>query len=413
MATRRRGGADLDDLKAKLGVGPTPAKPAPTPTADDALGAIADEAPVPENDLGDSSAPSPAPKRAAALSPQHSSSLPGSQTPPLASPQPALAKAGPAAAAGAAYGEDYSDSVSELETAPAITIDPNAYDPTIAAPGTRSLTGVLIVALIGIAVGLAFGVVGMGAKQANELQDAINSEALSAKAATEPVTLRITALHQAITDLDTSRFNSDFEAQLRAAMAEGDITLSPATLSRFNTLVAYHEQVGNAMVDYSVATAVLSRQIQEHLALTERENDEIQRLMAGLEDDAKYGVAVDLQRMISNYQAYAEAPEANAYVPMAAERVTYDSLDMTVAGEGDERVETFAVSNSAGDTMNVFVHDLILLERDQLLPPAGRYNAIDRYRQRAARIKESAEAVVGESQPLMSALESAAIPPSN
>lgn len=396
MATRRRGGADLDDLKARLGYGSSSAE-APDPEAAAAAArpvasAAAEEPETPANDgeaAADTSADEPAMEEASAA----------------ADSQPAE----PPSADDAA-GEDYSTAVSDLESTP-MEFDVNAVDAELQAPGGNKMVGLMIAAAASLVVGIAFGAVGSTANFARSLDNAVADDAASAVSLVQPRAERIRTLNAAIQDLDTARFSSDFEAHLRTAMADGELGASATALGQLNALMGYDEGASRDLVDFVVASNHVSRLVQRHLALTERDRAEIDRLMEGAADNREYGVAVALETMIANYQSFVEDPAANPFTPLPGERVSFDSLEMVVEGEGDEQREFYDVTNAAGESMRVAVHDLIALERAQLLPPSTGETALDRYAARAESIKEAVSALTATQAQLLSALEERAAQP--
>lgn len=398
MATRRRGGADLDDLKARLGYGSSSAE-APDPEA-----AAAASKPVEPEEAADDAAAEPA--ETAATEPaaaEVEAGVPESPTPAPAAPRAAAPSV-------AAYGEDYADAVSEVERATE-DFDAHAVDPDLKAPGGNRMVGLIIAAAASLVVGVAFGAVGTTANYARSLDNAVVDDAAAAVSLVQPRAERIRTLHNQIQDLDTSRFNGDFEAHLREAMSDGEIGASAAALGQLNALMGYDEGASRDLVDFVVASNHLSRLVQRHLAMTERDREEIDRLMAGVEDTREFGVAVALESMIARYQAFVEDPDANPFTPIPGERVSFEGLEMVVEGEGDDQREFYDVTNAAGETMRVAVHDLIALERSQLLPPASGETALDRYAGRAATIKEAVSALTVTQAQLLSALEERAAQP--
>lgn len=372
MATRRRGGADLDDLKARLGYAGSSSK------ADEAEASADAESSAAETEAAGTVEADDAPAAEPAATPE----------PPAPVADEAPGAPAPAAAASEAmpYGEDYANAVSELESAAPVVLDANAVDPELKAPN-NTLTGVLIAAVVALLVGVAFGAVGSTSNQARKIANAMTQEADAAAGVIRPNATKLSDLNGRVADLDVSALQPDFQTFLSEAYAEGDLALSPVQLTGFSTLMSFDEAASRDLLSYAVGTNHLSSLVTTHLALTERDSDELARLMEGRADTANYGVAIELERILASYQSFVEDPEENPFQPILAERVTYAGLDVRVEGDGDNQREFYDVRNSAGEEMPVLVHDLVLLEREQLLPPSTGETALDRYQARAEQIQ--------------------------
>lgn len=389
MATRRRGGADLDDLKARLGYGSSSADP-PAPRDEDSA----------SEELEAQDDP-------AAEEPEEPANA-GSVLDELEAKARALHSSAPAPAAPAARAmdeEDYSNAVSNVESEAGFSYDANATDPTLQAPGGKSLTGVVIAAVAALLLGVAFGAVGTTANYARSLDNQIIADATAARTAVQPRAERIRTLRASVGDLTIETYSADFDAHLRTAMAEGEIGLPAAALSSISALMAYDDRLSGDLVNFVVQSNLLSQLIQRHLALTERDREEIDRLLAGAADPRSYGVAIDLNRSVAQFQAFVADPDANPFTPMRAERVSYESLEMVVQGEGEQQRELYAVTNAAGERMEVLIHDLVLLDREQMLPPASGETALQRYVARAANIQQTVDALVATQSDLITKLE--------
>ena len=374
MATRRRGGADLDDLKARLGYAGSPSKAEEAEAPADAESSAAET-----EDAGTAEA-ADAPAAAPAATPEPHA--PVAEEAPSAPAPPAAA----AASEAMPYGEDYANAVSELESAAPVVLDANAVDPELKAPN-NTLTGVLIAAVVALLVGVAFGAVGSTSNQARKIANAMTQEADAAAAVIRPNATKLSELNGRVADLEVSALQPDFQTFLSEAYAAGDLALSPVQLTGFSTLMSFDEAASRDLLSYAVGTNHLSSLVTTHLALTERDSEELARLMEGRADTANYGVAIELERILASYQSFVEDPEANPFQPILAERVTYAGLDVRVEGDGDNQREFYDVRNSAGEEMPVLVHDLVLLEREQLLPPSTGETALDRYQARAEQIQ--------------------------
>lgn len=397
MATRRRGGADLDDLKARLGYGSSSADP-PAPRDEDSGSEEVDAQEDPSAEVPEAAEP-PASEGASALD-------------ELEVQARALHSSAPAPAPTAMDEEDYANAVSNVEDDAAFSYDANATDPTLQAPGSKSLTGVMIAAVAALLLGVAMGAVATTANFARTLENQIIADATAASTAVQPRATRIRTLRASIGDLTVDTYSADFDAHLRTAMAEGEIGLPAAALGSISALMAYDERLSSDLVNFVVQSNLLSQLIQRHLALTERDREEIDRLVAGAADTRSYGVAIDLNRSVAAFQAFVSDPDANPYTPMRGERVSFESLDMVVEGEGEQQRELYSVTNAAGEPMPVLIHDLVLLDREQLLPPATGETALQRYTARAANIQQTVDALVATQNDLITQLdERGAAPP--
>ncbi|MCB9532174.1 MAG: hypothetical protein H6700_10445 [Myxococcales bacterium] len=380
MATRR-GAANLDDLKARLGY----AEPAAgEPSALDATpGAGSEDA------ADDDAAPAAAPTASAPT------------------PAPAPQRAQPAAPT-PALEEDYSNAVSTADVR-AFEFDANAVDPTIKAPASGSLVATAIAAATALIIGLVAGIAGVTSNSARKLENAATDEATAMLDRVRPVAAMLTSLDADVASIPAdTEFRADFQERLAAAYS-GDVrALDAGYITNAATLMIRDESLGRHLVEYSISSQLLAAQVDRHLQACERDADEIQRLQAGLADSSNYGVAVELESQLNRFQAFAGDPDSNPFQPIGGERVTYDTLDMIIEGDGAARREYYQVTNAAGEPMRVLVHDLVLMQREQLLPPVSRENALDRYRARTALIKELLSNVTSQQAELVSDLEQVA-----
>lgn len=366
VATRRRGAANLDDLKAKLGY----TEPTPSDDADSS----ADEVVESSDAAVDLDAAEATPATDAAT------------TAPAPVPMPAAAA--PTFSAPAPMSEDYSNAVSEVETE-TYDFDPNAVDPTIKAPASKALVATTIAAVVAALVGIAIGGIGVANNTVRQMENASIRDAQVINETIRPIAGELTALDAAVSGMPADvQYHAAFEEALREAYGDDRPVLDPGLVSGAKTLIVRNDQIGRQLVEYAVATSFLGSMVDRHLRSTAHDMDEIERLQAGLSDEANYGIAIEMETLLARFQAFVADPAANPFTPISAERVTYASLEVQVQGEGDAQREFYNVTTATGEEIPVLIHDLVVLPREQLLPPVSNENALDRYKARAAQIKE-------------------------
>ena len=418
MATRRRGGADLDDLKARLGLSDD--ADAPSGSSTDASSDAADES----DDASDASDASGEESDPLASSPL--ASAPGAPAPiaapvapkPAPAPAPAPRPAAPAAPAARASAPADDDEAAfargESDEKYEFNFDPNAYDPTLKAPG-RSVTGfVIIISVLCIGLGTVMGLgLGLGNEKRMLVNDTIaNSGRVLERV--EGVATRLTELNTRVASLPVeSTYNQEFQDLLTASFTEGAPVFDGASLATAGSVLANDPRVTSPLLEYAVETATLAGLVRTHLELTALDNDAIQRELAGNADAANYGIAFSLDMVLNGYNAsIAENP--TPYQPPASERVTFENLDTVMIpadAPPEQQVAAYNVVNSAGAPIQVPVHDLLVLPRAQLLPSITDDTPIFRYRQRAARIKGLLNDVVLAQQDIVSGLRDMAEQP--
>lgn len=364
VATRRRGAANLDDLKAKLGY----TEPTPSDDAD----ASADEATETAEAADSSDAAGEAPSQDAVTT----------------APAPMPAPVDPIAPAAVAASEDYSNVVSEVETE-TYEFDANAVDPSIKAPASKTLVATAIAAIVAALVGVAIGGIGVANNTVRQMENASIQDAQVINETIRPIASKLTGLDAQVSGMPADvQYHAAFDEALRAAYGEDRPVLDPGLVSGAKTLIVRNDQIGRQLVEYAVATSFLGSMVDRHLRSTAHDMEEIERLQAGLEDEANYGIAIEMETLLARFQAFVADPEASPFTPISAERVTYDSLEVQVQGEGDAQREFYNVTTATGEEIPVLIHDLVVLPREQLLPPVSNENALDRYKARAAQIKE-------------------------
>lgn len=369
MATRRRGAASLDDLKARLGYSePNEA----VPDSEDATEVDAEATEGVESEVPEAEAPAPE----------------------------------AAAPTGDLFDEDYSAAVAE-EAASDFTYDPNQVDETIKAPASKTLLATILAAAAALVLGVVIGVIGTTNNTVRSLENATTADAGAVLEAVRPVAAALNTLDGDLSAIPAeTRYSPEFEDRLRTTYTGGELpVLDPGLVAAAKTLMVVNDSLGRQLVEYAVATNFLSSTVERHLRTTEVDAEEIAALQAGTEDTTNYGIAIEFETLLNRFQMFIQDAEANPFSPIAAERVTYENLDMIVQGEDDEQREFYAVTTATGDRINVLIHDLVLLPRDQLLPPISSGNALDRYRSRATQIKELAAEVTGMQADLLAQLE--------
>lgn len=384
MATRRRGAASLDDLKAKLGYADSGEDAAESGTPEGET--------TPDGGEGDAAETSEAPAAAAST------------------PAPAASTARPAAATRPAFeDEDYSAAVAETPTPETMSLPPVAEDVALVAPMSRNLTATIIAAAVALLLGVALGIIGVSNNTVRKMENAAIGDAQSMLDAIRPVSSALTSLDNDLSTLPANvEYTPAFEDRLREAYGSSRPVIDPAALNGAKTLLVRNEPLARQLVEYAIATSFLGSLVDRHLRATQADDEEIQRLQAGIVDEKNYAIAIEFEQQLAKFQAFAQDPDANPFQPVTAERVTYDDLEMVVRGEGEARREFYTVKTATGESIEVLVHDLVMLPRDQLLPPVSNENALDRYRARAAQIKEYVANTAAMQSALISQLDEVA-----
>lgn len=392
MATRRRGAASLDDLKAKLGY----TEPSADNPAVDGDAAAVDE--TAGDDDGDGDAASVG-----------ASGLGASR---LGAPAGTGASTAARGSAAPPNDEDYSDAISEADAHQTYEYDPNAVDPSIKAPVGKPLVATLIAAAVALVIGVLIGGIGVANNTVRKLENASIADAQRMLDVVRPVSTTLTAIEADLAGIPAeTTYSPQFEERLRAAYGDTRPQLDPTLIANAKTLMVRNERLGRQLVEYAIATSFLGSVVDRHLRATQVDAEEIQRLEAGIADTANYAVAIEFETLFNRFQAFMQDPAANPFQPIVAERVTYENLEMSVQGEGDSRREYYTVRTATGEALQVLIHDLVLLPRDQLLPPVSSENALDRYRNRAAQIKELSAQAVALQAALLTGLEDVANTP--
>lgn len=288
-----------------------------------------------------------------------------------------------------------------------VTFDPNAFDPTLKAPG-RSIAGfVAVVSVVCIALGV---VVGLGLGLGNEKRSLVNttiSSATNVLGRVEGVAEKLTDLNARVQSLPVeSTYNQEFEDTLAAAYTGEAPIFDGNSLVLAGSVLAYDARVTSPLLDYAMKTNLLANLVRTHMEMTAMEREAIQTEIAGNADSANYGIAYSLEGVLSAYNATLEENPA-PYQPVTAERVSFQTLEQIMIppdARPEDQVAAYTVTNSAGAEIQVPIHDLLVLPRAQLLPAISDDTPLTRYRRRAARIKSLLNDLVVQQQDIVSGL---------
>lgn len=329
----------------------------------------------------------------------------GSAVPPAASAggAPAPAYVPPSDDAGI-FDEDYSQAVAEEET---FNYDPHQTDKDIKPPASKTFMATLLACAATLILGLVVGVVGTANNTSRALENATTADAGTVLDAVRPVASRLGLLNADLSAMPAeSTYVAGFEDRLRGEYTGQDLpVVDPALIASAKTLMVFNDVLGRQLIEYAVATSYLASTVERHLRSTSADTDEIGSLQAASADATNYGIAIEFETLLGRFQSFIENAEENPFTPIAAERVTYENLVMVIEGEGDEQREFYTVTTATGDTINVLIHDLVLMPTEQLLPPVSSENALDRYLARAGQIKELLTQVTAMQTELQSQLE--------
>jgi hypothetical protein len=405
VATRRRGGADLDDLKARLGIGEEGDGGA-TEGADDAsdaadAGAEADDAVAAPsfslNKPADAAASVAAPTPAA--TPAAAAGAPAAVRP--AAPAPAPAPAPRPAAAPARAASDEEDFSARVTDDSAVVFDPNAFDPSIKAPGVKSLVPFLVIgalcAMGGIVGGLALGLGASERRLANERIDGANNIVEPLRA----VSREISELNGQIMAFPVeTTYSAEFDAALRAAYGETPPVVGGDVVARAGAMLSTDPVLSRRLIDFSNRTAFMAQFVQSHLNITAAEQAAIDAELAGNAATAQYGFVFDFVDTVNRYNAStgADGAEAVPFEPGGALRVTYETLETTMlpadAAPADQ-MPHIAVTAPDGSVNQVPVYNLLRIDAAALQTGPQLSTALQRYVQRSTYIKSEIAEMAG------------------
>ena len=399
VATRRRGGADLDDLKARLGLNAPESAPAPAADEDGDAPTVVTAGPNAESDEAD--APSEVVAAAPAAAPP--AALAAAPAPPKA-PAPAPALADNADAEPKLDTASFATAVSDAESATFDAIDPNATEDGLKAPGSGAPVALILACIVSLVAGAALG---LAAASGNEVRKLVNAQVTSAEqtvAAIQPIADTLRTLNADLAGIIAENgYEADFETTLRAVYGDTRPVVDSAEVTAAGPLLAYDGTTSRLFVSYAISTQFLSELVSTHLRKTERDLAEIQREIAAVEDTRGVGIAFSFDEMVGQFNALFDDPEL-VWQPLGGERVSFESLDVQTEGEGDEARRFYTVESFGGEEIEVPVHDLVVLPRQQLLPEITTETPLLRYRARAAQIKEVLSMVVEQQEDLLTRL---------
>lgn len=375
MATRRRG-ADLSDLKSRLGL---PEKPeqAAEPAPEEAPAAGTEDSPGETASDGGDAAPAAAPAAPAA--------------------RPAAAPAAPAARTAApapADDEDYGAAVSAAEeevafqtTAEDIALDPETIH------GKLPLGLLIAVAATGL-IALVLGYLAGSVFDGRSVVNRQIAEAQRIQPELDALASTLSNVRNQLETIDlTSGVSNDFDRLLQNTWGEGAPMLPARSLTSSRTLMAYDPDLSRDLLNFSVETQLLNALVQQHLRLAERDRDEIQRELAGAEDDRNFAIIFNNDQQLDNFGTFAQADGEEDFTPERGVRVHYESLEIIPRDGGF----AYNVIQMDGREIEVPIYNLVLLPREQLLEGATTDTATNRWGNRARAIAERVSAVA-ESQ---------------
>jgi len=367
-------GAEPGDAAAKPGDAPAaPAfslnKPSDAPTGFEAPSVAATSAPAP----GVPAAPRPAA--------------------PAPAPRPAAAPARTTV-----DDEDFSARVTDDS---AVVFDPNAYDPSIRAPGTKSLIPFLIIGAVcaigGIVGGLALGLGASERRLANERIDGANN-------IVEPlrnVSREISELNGQIMALPVeTTYSAEFDAALRAAYEETPPIVGGDIIARAGAMLSTDPVLSRRLIDFSNRTAFMAQFVQSHLSITAAEQAAIDAELAGNAATAQYGFVFDFVDTVNRYNASTGSDGAAPvpFVPGGALRVTYQSLETTMLpadAPAEAQMPHISVTAPDGSVNQVPVFNLLRVDAAALQTGPQLSTALQRYVQRANYIKVEIADIAG------------------
>lgn len=366
MATRRRGGSDLSDLKAKLGI-----QEAPEPEAqpDEQQGAEA----------GGESAGDAAPD-----APQ------GEAAPEAAYQQPV-------------YDEDYATATSTTEDE-SIKIEDLPDDHDYSSVGDDRIGSFAIFAIAGVLFGIiaALAITTIRGNKAVKAQIAQAEEFVER---TQPISQRITVLKNDLEAMTFDGYSDEFQERLLQDFGASDRLGMPASrLSNYRALLASQSAAGD-IIPFIVNLQALGSQVDRHIELTQRDQSEIERIIEGTTDQTNYAVVYNVQAVQGAYAEYVEDPEEASFTPTSGLRVTLpDSLEIV------ERDDDFfyEIEMPDGDTGTFPIYAVISLPREQLIEGMSSDNAMSRYQRRVERIRSAISDIATQASEVLTTVEEVA-----
>ena len=310
-----------------------------------------------------------------------------------AAPRPAPAPVPRPAAAPARTTVDDEDFSARVTDDAAVVFDPNAYDPSIKAPGTKSLLPFLIIGAVcavgGIVGGLALGLGASERRLANERIDGANN-------IVEPirnVSREISELNGQIMAFPVeTTYSAEFDAALRAAYEETPPIVGGDIIARAGAMLSTDPVLSRRLIDFSNRTAFMAQFVQSHLSITAAEQAAIDAELAGNAASAQYGFVFDFVDTVNRYNASTGADGAAPvpFVPGGALRVTYETLETTMLpadAPAADQMPHISVTAPDGSVNQVPVFNLLRVDAAALQTGPQLSTALQRYVQRANYIK--------------------------
>jgi hypothetical protein len=392
VATRRRGGADLDDLKSRLGL------------ADDAPSSDGPSSDGPESESRDEVLDGESPADSESAAPGTPSSPPSALAAPAAPrPAPQAAAPRPAAPRPAAPAADEDEgrfAAAQSEEIAEISFDPNAYDPSLKIPGQRTGMVVGVAALVALVLGLGVGGVLALGTDGRRVHNERIADAQRVMSRLDPIARKLLELNGRIQPLPAeATFSEEFQQVLAAAYSDGAPVFDGTSLVAAGHVLATDPRATGALLTFAIRTAQLRDLVQQHLQLSAADADSIRRELDGTLDSANYAIMYDFLGAVNAYNGTQQDPPV-PFMPQRAERVTYQSLEM---GEmpGAPEIPAVTVTAANGETGPIPAFNVLILPREQLLPALTSETPLSRYRQRAVRIKEVVNDLAVSQQPML------------
>lgn len=401
MPEDKKSGTGLDDLKARLGLSSVLSKPA---------------------------APKPAPS-------------PPKAPPPAQPPTPEADEAAAREAPAPPREEDYSSAVSTFEEPVLGEGDPrpvysgrfDAIDPSVKAPVSSTtrwalIGGIAVLVLLGLLFGYMMGAAMRERQVANHVIDA----AAEMVSQITPIKERLVAFNEQL-----SNYSNEYSPQLHEVFTDyyssDQSVLSVSSISEARVLMTTGEDLARDLLEFSSETRFLASLVEAHRRKTATDQQLIDQVLSGEEDQRGYAVFFRLGDLIEAYNNYIEDPENVQYSPPFGSVVRYEvPLTMCRNGvcgepeEGQPNEETGNPDEEGGDEeggeeeesvlwefpvedhtgrARVPIHSVLLLSRDQLRANPNEETALTRYSARVQNIRSRLQILLALQEQLLNELE--------
>lgn len=366
MATRRRGGSDLSDLKAKLGIQEAP-EPEPQPEAQPEA-AEAQAAEEGGESAGDASHVQPAYQ------------------------QPA-------------YDEDYATATSTTEDESIKIADvPDDTDYGAVASSNNKAGGIVFFILAGVVVGI-IAALALSAMRGNKAIKTQIAQAEQFVEEVQPLSQRITVLKNDLEAMTFEGYSAEFQERLLQDFGPSErLGFAPNRLSNYRALLASESAAGD-IVPFVVNLQALGAQIDRHIELTNRDQREINSIIEGTQDETNYAVVYNVQAVQGAYQEYVDNPEESNFTPTSGLRVALpDTLEIV------ERNDDFfyEIAMPDGNTGTFPIYAVISLPREQLIEGMSPDNAMSRYNRRVESIRSAVSEIATQASGVLTTIEDVA-----